>query len=304
MSFSSDLKAELCSKNVKARHCMIAELTGFLMVNGRVRENSLEIRVENKQIEEKMLTEAMYALGISKETFSLVDEKIHHRKLVLSDPEATHRLMSNLHLVKEGRFLTFQSPPYMKECCGRSLIRGVFLGGGSIGEPSKAYQMEFLLRTRADAKQISNMLSSLQIQAKALQRKDERFVVYVKDGDSISNLLGIMGASGAMMEFENTRILKDIRNSINREVNCDTANSLKTANTGARQVDDIQYIARKQGLSSLPVPLQEICQIRLQFPYLSLQELGEEMDPPLGKSGVRHRLKKISDLADELRKGE
>lgn len=283
---------------------MIAELTGFLMVNGRVREDSLEIRVENKQIEEKMLTEVMYALGISKETFSLVDEKIHHRKLVLSDPEAIHRLMSNLHLVEEGRFLTFQSPPYMKECCGRSLIRGVFLGGGSIGEPSKAYQMEFLLRTRADAKQISNMLSSLQIQAKALQRKDERFVVYVKDGDSISNLLGIMGASGAMMEFENTRILKDIRNSINREVNCDTANSLKTANTGARQVDDIQYIARKQGLSSLPVPLQEICQIRLQFPYLSLQELGEEMDPPLGKSGVRHRLKKISDLADELRKGE
>jgi hypothetical protein len=187
-------------------------------------------------------------------------------------------------------------------CCRRAFVRGAFLASGSISDPNKFYHFEIVCDTPAQAEQVREVLNSFIQDAKVVQRK-KYYVVYVKEGTQIADLLNVMEASVGLMDFENVRIVKEMRNSINRQVNCEIANQGKTVDAAMRQIADIQYIRDTIGLSSLKPALQEMASARLENPDMKLQDLGMLMSPPVGKSGVNHRLRKLSEIADDLRKG-
>ena len=182
----------------------------------------------------------------------------------------------------------------------KGLIRDAFLRSGSISDPEKFYHLEIVFTSHEEAKSIQKMLEDFGLDAKIVERKGH-YVVYLKEGAQIADMLRIMEAPLALMEFENIRIVKEMRNSINRQVNCEAANLGKTISAAVKQVEDIRYICSKVGLDNIPESLAETAKIRLEYPEATLKELGELMDPPVGKSGVNHRLKKLSELAEDLR---
>ena len=186
------------------------------------------------------------------------------------------------------------------ECCKRAYLRGAFLVSGSVTNPEKNYHLEIVSHTAAHCQQLIDAASYFGIEAKLAERK-KYYVFYIKDGSMISDFLNIIGAHKALMDFENVRILKDVRNTVNRRVNCETANISKTVHAASRHVEDIRYIEAHGGLSMLPEKLENMARLRLEYPDISLSELGEMFDEPITKSGVNHRLRKISEYADSLR---
>ena len=182
----------------------------------------------------------------------------------------------------------------------KGLIRNAFLQSGSISDPEKFYHLEIVFTEYEEALAIKQMIESFQLDAKIVERKGH-YVVYLKEGAQIADMLRIMEAPLALMEFENIRIVKEMRNSINRQVNCEAANLGKTISAAVKQVEDIRFIDSMVGLDNIPEGLAETARKRLEYPEAALKELGELMAPPLGKSGVNHRLKRLSELAEDLR---
>ena len=182
----------------------------------------------------------------------------------------------------------------------RERIREAFIQSGSISDPEKFYHLEIVFTEETEAVAMKELMENFGLDAKIVERKGH-FVVYLKEGAQIADMLRIMEASLALMEFENIRIVKEMRNSINRQVNCEAANLGKTISAAVKQIEDINYICNTVGLENLPEGLAETAKKRLEHPEAALKELGELMDPPLGKSGVNHRLKKLSELAENLR---
>ena len=193
------------------------------------------------------------------------------------------------------RHVLIQNP-----CCRRAYIRGAFLASGSVSDPEKGYHFEIVCADSARAEQLSAMLESFGIEAKITLRKHS-YILYVKEGSQIADILNVMEAHVGLMKFENIRILKEMRNSVNRQVNCETANLNKTVSAAVKQIEDIQYIQSTIGFEKLPENLAEIARLRLEQPGMSLKELGQMLTPPVGKSGVNHRLRKLSFIAEELR---
>jgi hypothetical protein len=189
-----------------------------------------------------------------------------------------------------------------KDCCKRAFLRGAFLASGSVNNPEKSYHFEIACEHAEIAKELQGMLRDFGIEGKIVLRK-KYHVVYVKEASMIVDALNVMEAHKALMEMENIRIWKEVRNHTNRKVNCDLANINKIVTSAQRQIDDIQYIEQTKGLRFLKKNLQEIALLRMEEPDLSLKELGELLSPPVSKSGVNHRLKKISEIADGLRDG-
>ena len=174
---------------------------------------------------------------------------------------------------------------------------------GSISNPEKSYHIEIVCANSKKAEQIKEMINSFGLESKVINRK-RAYVVYLKEGSQIVDLLNIMMAPVALMEFENVRILKEMRNSVNRIVNCETANINKTVSAAVKQTEDIKYIQEMIGLEQLPEGLQEIAELRLTYPNATLKELGDLLTTPLGKSGVNHRLRKLSEIAEKLKEEE
>ena len=191
--------------------------------------------------------------------------------------------------------LVIQNP-----CCRRAFIRGAFLAAGSISDPERFYHFEIACTVRAKAEQLQAIIATFGIDARIVVRK-KYYVVYIKEGSQIVDILNVMEAPVALMELENIRILKEMRGQVNRQVNCETANINKTVSAAVRQIEDIVYIRDTVGLDSLPPNLEEIAKARLEKPEATLKELGESLESPVGKSGVNHRLRKLSILAEELR---
>lgn len=185
-------------------------------------------------------------------------------------------------------------------CCKRAYLRGVFLGAGSVSDPEKGYHLELVAETLDHANQLKTVMIELEMEAKIALRKGH-YVVYLKEGSQIVDLLNIIGAHNALMQLENVRIVKEVRNNVNRLVNCETANLKKTVSASVRQAQDIEYLKDTIGLSALPQHLQEIAMYRLEYSSATLKELGELLDPPVGKSGVNHRLKRLSEIASQVR---
>lgn len=186
------------------------------------------------------------------------------------------------------------------EQLARLCIREAFIKSGSINDPNKKYHLEIMFKTNKKAQEMQKLLSNFSINAKIIKREKE-YMLYLKDGEEISEFLALIGANSSVIKFEEIRVLKETRNDINRLVNCETANLNKTINASVKQIEDIKLIKKKNKFSGLPENLQEIAELRLANPDISLIELGKLLKEPIGKSGVNHRLKKISLIAEELR---
>ena len=205
--------------------------------------------------------------------------------------------------VSGGMPLVSNSIVYQRDCCKRAFVRGAFLSAGSISDPQKGYHFEIVCPSREISGQLQEIIHSFHIDAKIVLRK-KSYVLYVKEGAQIVDMLAIMEANVALMDLENIRILKEMRNSVNRKVNCETANINKTVNAAVKQIEDIRLLEEKVGLESLNEGLEEIARLRLQYPEATLKELGLMLNPQVGKSGVNHRLRKLSLLADDLRENK
>ena len=185
-------------------------------------------------------------------------------------------------------------------CCARAFLRGVFLCAGSMSDPEKSYHLEFVCNSPEQAEQLKDIIQEFQIEAKVIKRK-KYYIVYLKEGSGIVDLLNVMGAHVSLMNLENLRIVKEMRNSINRRVNCEAANITKTVNAASKQIEDILLIQKQYGFENLPDNLRQMAEIRLEYPEAPLKELGEYLEPPVGKSGVNHRLRKLSEIAEHMR---
>ena len=285
MSFSSEVKTELAKHLGKSRHCQIAELAALIAFEGRIpvaeSENRLLMQKYQLLLAELFHIEEIHTEEEARSVFSTV--KMYNDATGEAEPEDT---------VKGLRI--------QQSCCKRAYIRGAFLAGGSISDPNKSYHFEIVCRSIPQAEQLRDVINSFDMDAKIVARKKYQ-VVYLKEGSQIVDILNIMEAHVALMNLENVRILKEMRNSVNRKVNCETANISKTVNAAVKQLADIEYIRETTGLSYLPENLKEMALLRLEYPDAPLAELGTYLNPPVGKSGVNHRLRRISEMADSLR---
>ena len=181
-----------------------------------------------------------------------------------------------------------------------ALVRGLFLGSGSVNNPSKKYHLEILLKSIDVANYIKNLLKEFNIEAKILESNN---TIYIKEGEEISKFLAFIGAQSSVLKFEEIRVMRDIRNNVNRIVNCETANLNKTIEASVIQIEAINFLKKMKKFEELPENLIEIAELRIENPDTSLKELGEKLEKPIGKSGVNHRLKKIVEIAEELKRG-
>ena len=186
------------------------------------------------------------------------------------------------------------------EQLARLCIREAFIKSGSMNDPNKKYHLEIMFKSKKKAEEMQTLLNNFDIHARIIKREKD-YMLYLKEGEEISNFLALIGANSSVIKFEEVRVLKETRNDINRLVNCETANLNKTINAAVKQIEDIKLIKKKHKFSSLPENLQEIAELRIENPDVSLVELGKMLSEPIGKSGVNHRLKKLSLIADELR---
>lgn len=308
MSFSGEIKEELQFVMGNSRHCQMAELAAYFQFCSRVvdAENnvkSLRIQTENKNVARKCFT-------LFKKTFKIyVDVTVRRNSaltgnmtyLLRTDEHPEQKKMMDAMKISEWEKGDCTSALLLKNsCCKRAFLRGAYLAAGSMSDPYKGYHLEIVCQNEPQAGQIQKLLLDFGLDAKQVQRK-KYYVVYIKEGENIADFLNIVEAHQALMEFENARIYKDVRNMVNRKVNCDAANINKTVNAAARQVADIEYIRSVCGLEKLPDSLREMAYVRLENPEVSLEELGKLLDPPVGKSGVNHRLRKIGEFAKSLK---
>ncbi len=310
MSFSAEVKEELAGKYSTARHCQIAEISAIIGMCGRMvsqgdKGRGLCIQTENAAVSKKCFTLLQKTFKIDTEieiTRNPYLKRGDVYKLLVNDQEQAARILQAVKLTAfEGDVLHLASHMVIQNsCCKRAFIRGAFLASGSISDPEKFYHFEIVCQTEEKAAQLREVMRAFQIDAKIVLRK-KSYVVYVKEGAQIVELLGLMEANVALMSLENIRILKEMRNSVNRQVNCETANIHKTVNAAVKQIEDIRLIEEKVGLDKLNSGLSEIARLRLEFPEATLKELGMMLVPQVGKSGVNHRLRKLSNLAQDLR---
>lgn len=313
MSFSGKVKEELASQLSPARHCQIAEFAALFALCGKIRHRKngsiyLEVHTENLTVARKSYI--LIKMAFQAETqirirnHSLQTRTPVYHLLVLAQDKA-YEILKAIKLLSEsedrwGDLSTIPSRLVQNTCCKRAYLRGVFMAAGSITNPEKAYHLEIAVLSESFCLQLQQIVASFQIEAKIVDRK-KYHVLYVKEGSMIVDTLNVMEAHQALMDFENVRILKEVRNSVNRQVNCETANIHKTVTAAARQIEDIQYIETAKGVRWLSDGLREIAELRLEYPDLSLAELGQKLSKPLGKSGVNHRLRKLSEIAERLR---
>ncbi|MGN6714426.1 hypothetical protein SAMN02745136_05128 [Anaerocolumna jejuensis DSM 15929] len=313
MSFSKEVKDELSRQLNPARHCMIAEIAAVISLCGRILINdkdciTLKIHTENITVARKYFTLIKKTFNINTEISIRQNSYLKMSKmytLSIAEHDDAVRILKATKLMDEsmeiGENLSVVSNLVIQNaCCKRAFIRGAFLASGSISDPEKTYHFEIVAPNEDKAIQLRDIINSFSVDAKIVRRK-KYFVVYVKEGSQIVDLLNIMEAHVALMNLENVRILKEMRNSINRQVNCEAANINKTVMAASKQLDDIRYLKKTVGLGELAEGLEEIAELRLEYPEASLKELGALLNPPIGKSGVNHRLRKLSILADNLR---
>ena len=311
MSFSKEVKEELSRQLPSARHCCIAETAAIISLCGHVKISSqdrfsVKIHTENIAVARKYFT-------LLKKTFNIVAEitirqnaylkKGRTYTITVNNHEEAVKILTTCKLLDDGDIVenmsVYDNTVIMNSCCKRAFVRGAFIASGSISTPEKFYHFEIVCNSYDKAVQLSDLIKSFDIESKIVERK-KYYVVYIKDGAGIVDILNVMEAHVALMNLENVRILKEMRNSVNRKVNCETANLNKTVAAAVKQTMDIKYIQDTVGLSILPEALRQLAEVRLENPDVSLKELGTLLDPPVGKSGVNHRLRKISEISKNL----
>ncbi|NLZ81284.1 MAG: DNA-binding protein WhiA [Clostridiales bacterium] len=316
MSFSSDVKEELSRQISTARHCQTAEIAAIISLSGKIAVSeddkySIKVHTENVSVARKYFTLVKKTFNINTEISIRQNASLKKRRtytLTASDHEDSIRILQATKLIDTNMEMKddlslVDNLVIQQICCKRSFIRGAFLAAGSISAPEKSYHFEIVCDTLRKATQLQEIIKTFEVDAKIIGRK-KHFVVYIKEGTQIVEILNVMEAHVALMDLENIRILKDMRNTVNRKVNCETANISKTVSAAIKQIEDIKYIRDTVGFEELSDGLKEIALLRLEQPEATLRELGEMLDQVVGKSGVNHRLRKLSIIAESLRENK
>lgn len=320
LSFSSSVKNELCRIDKLNGCCLIAELAAVIGISGSIKnagtgEASIRILTENAAFARRVFTFIKKVFNINPETVIRKSRKFKKHVsyiLVITASMGANDMLKSIGITQEvegqdsfDKASDAHKNMLSKNCCRKAYLRGAFLAGGSISDPEKTYHLEITSHSREMADKVTNTAESFDLNTKVIMRKGNH-VIYLKEGENIVDFLNIIGAHNALLELENVRILKDMRNSVNRIVNCETANLEKTVNASVRQIENIKYIKDNVGFGLLPENLKEIAELRLIYSDLNLKELGEMLSPQLGKSGVNHRLRRLEKIAEDVRtlKGE
>lgn len=309
VSYASDVKKELTSLPVHPEHAK-AELAAFLRMNGVLslhdHQFSLDITTENPAIARRIFSLIKTAYGI--EPLLIVSKKMKLKKnyqYLVRLQKQVHEILTDLEIFDSNNGLITGIPEKImsSEQRAMSYLRGAFLASGSVNNPETSrYHLEiYSLYEDYNQDLLKLMNNFFYLNAKETRRRSG-YIVYLKEAEKIGDFLHIVGAVNAMLAFEDLRIMRDMRNSVNRLVNCDTANLKKTANAAAKQVEDIQLIEEKFGLENLPEKLTVLARFRLTHPELSLKEVAAQVpDGPISKSGVNHRFQKIREIAKQLK---
>ena len=282
MSFSSTVKEELGKINIyNKKEIVEAEILGYMLSGNTTVEDDYIYFITENEFNIERLYKLLFNLKIDYEPET-------RRKVYVAK-------VKKEELSKLKREETISDEEELK-----AIVRGAFLGSGSINDPNKKYHLEILLKSRDNAMYLQNIIKMFGVKTKLLESNN---TIYIKEGEEISKFLALIGATKSVLSFEEIRVLRDTRNNVNRLVNCETANLNKIVNASVKQIEDIKFLKKMKKFDSMPDYLVEIAELRLENPEISLKELGQMLENPIGKSGVNHRLKKIQEYADEIRKG-
>ncbi len=311
MSFASETKKELTNLELKPC-CLKAELSALIRMNGSLSFSNrmliLDIQTENAAIARRIYTLLKKQYEISVEL--LVRKKMRLKKnnvYIVRLVERAKDILEDLNILDEGFtfYRSISEELVKKKCCKRSYIRGAFLAGGSVNNPeTSSYHLEIFSQYKEHNDSLCELMNTFGLNSKTLERK-KGFITYLKEAEKITEFLNIIGAHQALLRFEDVRIVRDMRNSVNRLVNCETANLNKTIGAALRQVENIRFIDEKIGLDALPDKLREIAKLRVEYQDVTLKELGEMVSSgTISKSGINHRLRKLDEIAEQLRSGQ
>jgi DNA-binding protein WhiA len=304
VSFSNDVKNEVSRIEDEDRCCELAELFGLLKISGSV-------SLQGKKVGINFITEnaalARRTLRLLKDNFNVQTEvvitrsrrlKKNNRYQVRVIPSEEARLaLRNLQLLaplEEGKLQLLK-----KVCCRKAFLRGIFLAGGSVNKPLSDYHLELVSDNEEMAQLILHIMQRFSLSAKMIDRKKD-YIVYIKEGNAVTGFLSIIGAYNSLLEFENIRIVKEMRNNVNRIVNCETANLNKVVHAAVKQIACIKYISETKGLHELPILLKEAADLRLAHQEVPVGELAAMCEKPVSKSGFNHRLKRLEKIAEGM----
>lgn len=310
MSFSNDIKNELLRLEYTDDSERVSLLAGLARMDGTIligagRQISLQLVSENAAVARLVFSWLKSLFHVESEVTIQRQNRLKKNVLyVVNVPSQTRMpaLLNTLGMVdRDGLLFRSEIPVELidSDSLRRAYLRGVFLGGGSMTDPKRSYHLEIVTQSEEYAGHLIRLIENYNIYPRMSYRK-ESIVVYLKESEQISDFLALIGAYEAVMALENTRIQKNVRNQVNRLVNCETANLNKSINAAQRQIQHINLIASRMGLDRLPDSLRQAAEARLNHPEESLKDLGQLLDPSVGKSGMNHRMRRLEELAEQL----
>lgn len=308
MSFSHDVRNELARIIPEKACCRKAELVALLILQAEINESEegmplLVTTVENAALARKIYTllKGVYGLASTVRVQKIKRFRKSRAYMVETklDNPGGNKLRQDLGISASGIKRQVDWSLIGKKCCKRAYLRGIFTCRGFVNRPESEYHLEIVLNDSRLVNEIGKIMRRLDIEARSSERKNS-LLLYIKDSEKIVDFLRIVEASRALLEFENVRIVKSMRNQVNRQVNCETANLAKTVDASVRQLEAIRKLIDQRGITGLPVNLRELALLRIDHPDSTFKELGMMLEPPLTKSGVAYRMKRLESLAEEV----
>lgn len=293
MSFSSDVKKELCTIECQSDCCLRAEAYGILYFGRAFGKDEISIMTDYDFVAERYISAINYLTGATPEVITSRSGKI---TVCIPTTEDRIDIINELGYSESERSLRLLSTNIENECCFGSFIRGVFLACGIITDPKKEYHLEFDVTFKSKSRDLINEFKDFPVTPKQSDRNGVN-LIYFKDSSQIEDILTVMGAQMSVMELIGEKILKDVRNNVNRKVNCDSANLRKTALAASNQTKAIEMLKSQGKFDDLSADLKELAQLRIDNPEMTLSELGANLSKPLSRSGVNHKLKKLTEMA-------
>lgn len=312
MSFTAEVKEELSRIETKRNCCLKAELAALVRIEGTLHITGkeryrLEIATETAPVARKIikLIRALYDLKTELTVRRSVLHKTNNYLITVVSQPRLAQALNELGILDDTLAVTYSITPRLvrRDCCAIAYLRGAFLGGGFVADPHGDFHFELTAETQELTEDLQALMGRFGIHTKVMQRRG-LFAVYLKGAEPIVMFLALVGAHRALLRAEDVRIVKSMRNDVNRLVNAETANLQKSAEAALTQIEAIRVLDTACGVDTLPPALREIAALRLAHPDVSLRELGELADPPLSKSAVYHRIRRIEELASDVSSGE
>ncbi len=309
MSFSSEIKDEVAKIKVEDYKIILSELAGITpmcgILNFKNNKISMEYITENAPVARRIFTFLRRSFGFDVEVKNVRSTQLKKNVFIIyiSQDESCRLLLDELKYIKGASvFMIDYAPTDLIKTSNekKAYIRGAFMGSGSITDPKKGYHLEFVSENESNAYFLRDTINEFGLKSKVIMRK-EKYIIYIKDSEQISDFLSLIGAYNSVLNYENVRVIKEMRNNVNRIVNCETANLNKTVKSSYDQVEDIKLIEREIGIENLDEDLKVIAKIRLENRSMSLNDIANSLEPKLSKSTVNYRFKKLRRIANKLR---